>query len=71
MFGNSNFISSAVNDRREREIEIDEPSCSTSGVRYETSAFTTQLNVIYENSWLFWEVLLGLLNPLLHKVEKM
>ena len=33
MFWDSDFILSAVIDRREREIEIDKPNCSTSSVR--------------------------------------
>ena len=49
MFGNSNFMPSAVTERREREIEIAEPSCSTSSMRNETSAYpstrTNGLNV--------------------------
>ena len=45
MFGNSNFIPLAATNRKECEIEIDEPSCSTSSVRKVTSAFTTGLHV--------------------------
>ena len=45
MLGDFNFIPSAVTDRRKREIEIDQPSSSTSSEINETSAFTNGLDV--------------------------